>query len=128
MWAQMLKFGLVGGLATFVHMVIGALLIQSGWAPLTANTGAFAVAFLVSFVGHLGFSFSDQDTDARQALRRFACVALLGFGVNEALLSVLLAQAGLGETLCLWLSTGSAALVTFVLSKLWAFRAPQRTD
>lgn len=125
-WKQMLKFGMVGILATFVHMVIGFLLIQSNWAPLVANMIAFATAFFVSFVGHLGFSFSDHDTNASTALWRFAIVALIGFGCNEAFLVVLLAQSGLSGTVCLWISTASAAFLTFTLSRLWAFRAPQR--
>ena len=54
MWRRVLKFGLIGALATLVHIIIGAILIQSGQPPLIANALAFATAFLVSFVGHLG--------------------------------------------------------------------------
>lgn len=124
MWKQLLKFGMVGVMATFVHMVIGYLLIGAGWHPLLANMLAFAIAFLVSFAGHLGFSFSDQDVTARSALRRFSVVAMAGFGCNQALLVLLLSQGAVTHTVALWVSTGSAAILTFVLSKIWAFRTP----
>ena len=124
---QMLKFGIVGLLATFVHMVIGFLLIQSSWQPLVANMIAFGIAFLVSFVGHLGFSFADQDVSASSALWKFALVALLGFACNETLLLVLLWQDVFTDTLSLWVSTGCAAALTFALSRIWAFRAARES-
>ena len=128
MWRQMLRFGTVGALATFVHMVIGALLISSSQPALVANLIAFVTAFLLSFVGHLGYSFADEDVQPARALWRFAAVALSGFGCNEALLFVLTSQTVLSDTTALWVSTGSAAMLTFLLSRTWAFRSPQEID
>lgn len=122
MLQQMLRFGMVGALATFVHMVIGFLLIASNWQPHTANSVAFGTAFVVSFVGHLGFSFADQDTSLSSALWKFTIVAFIGFACNQALLTVLLVYVILSNTLALCVSTCCAAAVTFVLSKAWAFR------
>jgi putative flippase GtrA len=128
MGRQMLKFGMVGLFATCVHMVIGFLLIQSNWQPLVANMAAFGIAFLVSFVGHLGFSFADQDVSASSALWKFAIVALIGFGCNEALLVVLLSQDVFSDIIALWVSTGCAAILTFILSRMWAFRRPPQVS
>ena len=122
MWRQLLRFGMVGLLATFVHMMIGFLLIQSTWHPLLANLLAFTIAFVVSFIGHLGFSFADQEVSASSALWKFALVALIGFAFNEGLLIMLLSEGDLSDTVSLWISTGSAAVLTFALSRLWAFR------
>ena len=123
MWKQIFRFGMVGAMATFVHMNIGFLLIQSNWQPLTANMLAFAIAFMVSFVGHLGFSFADQEVSAPDALWKFAVIALIGFGCNETLLAILVSFSPLSDTIALWVSTGSAAILTFSLSRVWAFRA-----
>lgn len=125
MLQQMLRFGLIGVLATLVHMVIGFVLIQSGWQPLNANMVAFCIAFLVSFVGHLGFSFADQNTSLFNALWRFFIVALAGFAVNETLLTILLSLGSLSDTTALFASTSCAAALTFLLSRTWAFRAPK---
>ena len=126
MWRQWLRFGMVGLLATFVHMMIGFLLIQSTWHPLLANLLAFTIAFVVSFIGHLGFSFADQEVSTSSALWKFALVALVGFVCNEVLLIMLLSEGDLSDTVSLWISTGSAAVLTFALSRLWAFRTPHK--
>lgn len=68
---QFLRFGLVGGLATLVHLLVGTTLIHSGWPALTANPVSFLIAFVVSFMGHFGFSFSDQQNDVTTSLKRF---------------------------------------------------------
>lgn len=122
MTGQIIKFGLIGALATGVHMLIGLVLIGSGCTPLIANALAFGTAFLTSFIGHLGFSFADRDTDLATAAWRFACVAVAGFLVNESLLIVVLEHSDIKGIWALCLSTFCAALLTFNLSKYWAFR------
>lgn len=125
MWTQAMRFGIVGMLATFVHMVIGSLLIAAGWLPAVANLFAFVTAFSVSFIGHLGYSFAGSDIAPSRALRKFSVVALLGFACNEALLITLTSIEFLSATYALWVSTGFAAVVTFALSRAWAFRPPE---
>jgi len=119
---QFLRFGLVGALATLVHMLIGATLIHSGWPALAANPVSFLIAFVVSFMGHYGFSFSDQEKEMATTLKRFALVACGGFVMNEALLAVLVWSVALPQIASLILSTGVAAFVTFFASRNWAFR------
>lgn len=122
MFNQFLRFGMVGGLATLVHMLIGATLVDSGWPALAANPLSFLIAFLVSFMGHYGFSFSDQEKDVHTSLKRFAFVACAGFAVNQMLLAVLILTAALPGIAALILSTSAAAIITFVASRNWAFR------
>lgn len=122
MWLQMFRFGLVGALATLVHIVIGAILVQSGWPPLIANGFAFVTAFVVSLAGHLGYSFADQHPDRASSLWRFGLVALTGFMCNETLLAVLLTMQLLPDAAALGVSTTCAAGLTFSLSKYWAFQ------
>lgn len=122
MLRQALKFGVVGLLATAVHVMVGVLLIGLGWSAAFANPAAFATAFLVSFVGHFYVSFADQNSPKWQALRRFALVACLGFLCNQAILASVLATGFVPAAFALALSTLFAAAVTFVLSRRWAFR------
>ena len=119
---QFLRFGLVGALATLVHMLIGVTLIHSGWPALAANPVSFAIAFVVSFMGHYGFSFSDQEVDIVTSLKRFSIVACGGFIANEALLAVLVWSGGVPQILALVFSTGTAAVGTFFASRNWAFQ------
>lgn len=120
---QALRFGLIGVLATLVHMAVGTALIRFGWPALLANVAAFCVAFLVSFSGHHRFSFAGHSATVTGALRRFLVVALLGFLVNEGILAVLTLGKLMGAAPALLVSTSIAALATFVLSRVWAFRA-----
>ncbi len=119
---QFLRFGFVGAIATLVHMLIGAMLIHSGWTALVANPISFLIAFVVSFMGHYGFSFSDQEKEMATSLKRFALVACAGFVVNETLLALLVWLTPLPQIASLIISTGAAAIVTFVSSRNWAFR------
>lgn len=118
---QFFRFGLVGALATLVHMLIGSTLIHSGWPPLMANPASFVVAFTVSFIGHYGFSFSDHEKDLRTSLQRFTLVAVCGFAVNEAILAGLIRSGLVPPVAALILSTGTAAVLTFFASRHWAF-------
>ncbi|WP_378944073.1 GtrA family protein [Paracoccus sp. R86501] len=122
MIGQILRFGAVGGLATMVHMLIGTMLIQSGRAALVANCVAFAIAFAVSFLGHISFSFGRQHVDPVAALWRFGWVAMLGFGVNQGVLLALLRLTELPAMLALMVLTTVAAAISFALCRGWAFR------
>lgn len=119
---QAARFGLIGVIATLVHMAVGAGLIQLGWSPLLANVVAFCVAFGVSFGGHFWYSFAGHSATIIGSLRRFLPVALLGFGINQSLLAVLTLTGMLPPTLALVVSTSVAAGGTFILSRIWAFR------
>jgi putative flippase GtrA len=97
-------------------------LINSGWAPLTANGIAFLTAFIVSFLGHLSFSFAQHQAHPVAAMWRFACVALMGFGLNHAILSTMLHLSHMSTMLALSVATSTAATLSFALSRQWAFR------
>ena len=121
---QIVKFGLVGALATLAHMVVGGTLIHVGLAAVVANPIAFTAAFFLSFSGHYAFSFADQGSTLCNSFRRFFLVACAGFLTNQALLSAILNFLFLPEIHALLISTGIVAVVTFGLSKTWAFRNP----
>ncbi len=118
-----MRFGLVGGLATCVHILVGGVLILSGTSASTANIIAFCLAFFVSFSGHYGYSFSSPDIPISRSLRRFLVVALTGLAVNQTLLLGLVHTTILPPTIALSVSTLVTAALTYVLSQHWAFLA-----
>lgn len=122
---QLVRFSLIGMAATLVHLLVGITLIHAGWPPLIANVAAFGTAFLVSFAGHFGYTFSSESTSVAASLVRFIVVALLGFAANEAILAGLLTRHILSPTATLIVSTGFVALGTFILCRRWAFVAPR---
>jgi putative flippase GtrA len=116
------RFVLVGVLATLVHLIAGTILIQLRVAPTVANIFGFLTAFGFSFLGHHYYSFSGHANRLRETLSRFIWVAASGFGINQAILTLLLrAYPGTGAS-ALVISTLTAAFATFLMSHLWAFR------
>lgn len=120
---EIARFGSVGLAATAVHAGVYAVLVSSGAAagPQASNLIAFAVAFVVSFLGHHNFTFRNSGRSAGGAAARFLVVALAGYALNAgfvALTTGALAEPPLVAVLFMLFVT---PVVTYVLSKLWAF-------
>src|SRR5688572_8010680 len=81
---RLLRFGLVGGLATVTHAGVAlAALSLFRQAPLLANFSGFCVAFVVSFCGHALFTFRSGLSLARAL--RFSAVALASVSLSSGL-------------------------------------------
>ena len=118
-----LRFGLVGMAATLTHAGVVTLLIETtALDPRIANAIAFGIAFMVSFNGHFHWTFP-REAPARQAMRRFFLIALLGLAMNTLLLSVLLSEAVMPETIAALISILAVPATTFLAARLWGFRA-----
>ena len=85
---QISRFGLVGIVATAVHVGVGLGLHESaGLRPLWANLIAFGCALGVSFIGQTRLTFPDSTADGG-AFFRFAVVAVSGLGLNQTIVWV----------------------------------------
>jgi putative flippase GtrA len=123
-WKEMAfacRFALIGGIATFIHMVFVSIFIYKTSLPiLTVNLIAFLLAFGISFSGNYYWTFRKTCRPDR-AIRRFFLIATSAFFANSILLSVLL-NAGLLSPIS---SALTAALIipsfTYLASRLWAF-------
>lgn len=120
---RVLAFVATGSTAALVHFaVVVGLVDHAGWAPLVANVAGWLAAFGVSFAGHLRFSFADQAAPPVRAARRFLAVSAGGFAINEAAYAALLHGGGLGYRVALAGVLLGVALLTWLLSRHWAFR------
>ncbi len=120
---QGLNFVAVGAAAFITHLSVAAVCVElAGLHPLAANAIAFVVAFMVSFTGHARFTFGIERRHWRSARTRFFCVACLGFVVNQIAYAKSLAAFGGAYYLPILAAIlVSVAVLTFTLSKLWAF-------
>ena len=119
-----LRFIVIGCAAAAVHLAVVRLLVGAQLlAPLTANVVGWLVAFGVSFVGHLRWTFAQQRAPLRHALPRFFALSALGFAVNELAYVVALRFIPWRYDVLLAGVLAGVAVGTFVLSKLWAFRS-----
>jgi putative flippase GtrA len=118
---ELLWFGIIGVSALFVHFLLVTLLVPTGIAPLYANVIAYLVAFQVSYWGHRHKTFNAAHLSHGQTLPRFIAVSALSFALNEGLYYLLLRFTALDYRLALLLVLGLVAVVTFILSRVWAF-------
>jgi putative flippase GtrA len=118
-------FVLVGISAAATHYtVVVALVSLAGWPPAGANLLGFAVAFWVSYFGHRRLTFATQEPPAHaQALPRFALVAAGSFALNQLAYMGLLRFSALSYQWALLLVLTGVALLTYITSRLWAFRS-----
>lgn len=121
--AQVARFGTVGVAATLTHgLVLVALSEGLALDPVVGNLLAFSIAFGVSFAGQSrwvfragGFAFGH--------LWRFASTALLGLGLNFAIMKLTVDALGLHYLLGFAAVVASVPAITFLLNKLWVFQA-----
>lgn len=116
-----LWFLAVGSTAALAHLAVFAMTQHLFW-PELANASGFAVAFFVSFGGHLRLSFRDANTTVTQSFQRFGVTALAGFATNEGVFVLLLRIASWPALAALVVALVAAAGQTFLLSRFWAFR------
>ena len=121
---QLFRFGLVGGVAALVNMLIVWLLVSKVFflSPLEANVFAFLIAFWVSYFGHSRLTFNHVEHEAAHAVPRFFIVATLSFILNEGLYFLLLRLTTLPYLWALFLVLAIVPIFTFVFSRFWAFR------
>lgn len=119
---RILSFVVVGGTAALVHWAtVVALVRQLALPPLAANVAGWAVAFSVSFAGQSMLTFRDHQAPLAQAMRRFFALSLAGFCINEASYALLLRFSPWRFDVLLALVLVGVAVLTFVLSRRWAF-------
>ena len=124
---RLFRFGIIGLMAAAIHYwVVVALVELGGLAPLLANVGGFATAFWCSFFGHRHWTFADRrSTNASRSFFRFLATAILGFLLNQLLFYLLLTHVNLPYYISLAIVVAVVAVLTYVLSRLWAFRIPR---
>ena len=119
---QISRFGLVGIVATAVHVGVGLGLHESaGLRPLWANLIAFGCALGVSFIGQTRLTFPDSTADGG-AFFRFAVVAVSGLGLNQTIVWVVTSVFASPYWLALAIITFTVPGITFLLLKFWALK------
>jgi len=118
---QWLRFVAVGVSNTLLSTLVFAALFHLGVHYLLASSVAFALGALNSYVLNRRWTFRSHDRRAPE-LARFACVQIVGLGVDLALLSGLVEVAGIPHVVAQVLAFAAASVVMFALSRQWAFK------
>ncbi|MDS4013043.1 MAG: GtrA family protein [Candidatus Accumulibacter sp.] len=113
----------VGCAAAATHWVVAVTGIgRLHLAPAVANLVGWLVALVVSFSGHYLLTFRHHAKSLLPALGRFFLLSASGFAVNELAFVVLLHSTRLPYQHLLAAILVAVAILTFLLSRSWAFR------
>lgn len=120
--AQWLRFALVGVSNTVLYAAAYLLLDRVGIHYVLASSVAFALGVLNSYVLNRRWTFRSQGRRAPE-LARFLCAQLLGVVASLSLLAALVEVVRLHPLVAQVVAFPVASLLTFALSREWAFAA-----
>jgi putative flippase GtrA len=119
---EIVRFGIVGIAASLTHFISVYLIVSGlGIRPIIANIFAFMIAFGVSYTGHSLWTFRHKKHEHNKTIARFLGVALFSFALNEGGYYLLLEFSQLDYLISLLIVLIIVPIVTFILSKYWAF-------
>lgn len=121
--SQLVRFALIGGLATLVHYAV-ALLVVAVTGVYGANLCGYLLAVTISYFGHqqVTFRVSRDDIDHARQLPRFAAGSLGGLAFSYIVLTLADLYGGAPSWLSLLVTVVLVPIYTFVINKLWVFR------
>jgi putative flippase GtrA len=120
-WAQLIKFGAVGGSGYVVNLIVFAVLNGAlGVHHIAAAIGAFVVAVSNNFYWNRHWTFAAGAGHAGFQAARFLVISVLGLLINLVVLELLI-RAGLAELASQAISVAIAMPFNFIGNKLWTF-------
>ena len=121
---QLIKFIMVGSSAALVHLgILHGLVSNQLLQPIPANVLAFFTAFVISYCGQSLWTFNHKQHNHKATTLRFLATQLFcSFALNQGLYTLLLTTTDLNYLLASLLVLTLVPLVTYSLSKYWAFK------
>lgn len=121
--AQMVRFAIVGVSNTVLSWVLFALAVHVGiWYP-AASAGAFAAGAVNGYTLNRLWTFRAGKFRADR-FARYVVVQLLGLGINELVLILLVEDGHVGRLLAQIVALFCVSVSTFFLNRQWAFAQP----
>lgn len=120
---MLVRYGLVGVLATIVHSAIALMMHEwVGFEPFWAHASGFCGGLITAYLGHYHYSFKDNGAH-KNRFPKFVISSLIGFGLHQGGVVVLVSHFQLNySTQALPLLMISVPALTFLMSKFWVFR------
>ena len=121
--SSLLRYASVGIVATAVHYVLLAALVESGWLapPIAAAVGAW-VGAQVAFVLNARYTFRPAAVTVDSWLR-FQVTAAIGAALSFALVAAGV-RLGVHYLVAQAAATVLAMLLTFEINRRWSFASP----
>ena len=123
---NLILYGLIGGFCAALDFCIYTALCYWDIMPyLWANIISIHVGIFTSFTLNRSINFKVKDKTATRFLSFYA-VGLMGLGISELMLYLMVTVGGWNEVLCKLLSIVIVALVQFVLNKYITFKTNRK--
>lgn len=135
---QFIRFGIVGisntAVSYAVYIICIAFFRYKNIFPdkdyLAASVLSFLVSVSWSFCWNHGFTFKIQKRDWKTTflslLKSYACYAVTGLFVNNALLYVFTDRMGIHEYIAFLIAVSVTVPVNFILNKRWVFGSGEK--
>lgn len=118
---SVMKFIVVGIINNVIGYGTFVILSLAGLPAIGAMTISYSLGMAISFAGNRRWTFGHQGR-VTSALVRFLAVNAVGYGLNFAILTLLVVAWRFPQIPVQLLATGLVAVVTFLLMRKWAFR------
>jgi len=118
---QLVRFGVVGAGVAICYAAITFSIVWSGLgSPIAATIIGHITASLLSYFGHLYFSFG-VDPNHRVFLGRFAVLTAATFALNVALTWVLVSTFHAAYQITILVVTIAIPAASYLLNRFWVF-------
>ena len=119
----LILYGLIGGFCAGLDFGVYTLLCHFDILPyLWANVISIHCGIICSFFLNRGVNFKVKDKPWLRFLSFYA-IGLIGLGISELMLYLMVSIAGLNEIVCKLISIVVVALVQYVLNKYITFKS-----
>ncbi|WP_316858326.1 GtrA family protein [uncultured Cohaesibacter sp.] len=122
---MILRFGIVGVMATLIHMSVASGLVHFASVNVfTANLAAYLIAFIFAFSGHFFWTFQTGGA-LRQALWRYFVISASAFAVNNLVLLALVKSGVLSKVMSVLIAAAIVPAISYFASRFWGFKQAQ---
>ena len=121
------RFGIVGGAASVSYFALGLLFVNVlGLPTLVGNALAYALSFIVSYLGQCLWTFRAADAGAgiathRTMLPRFAATQAVGLCCNSVIVWLLM-QMGVPYAWAMPVAVLLVPVMVYMLCRVWVFK------
>lgn len=118
--AQIMKFGVVGVIATVIDFGIMNLLHYGlGLNILIANTSGFIISLIFNYLASMKYVFAHKEGMSRREFIIFVVLSVIGLALNDGIVLALNAGLGLEANIAKICATALVMVYNFVTRKIF---------